>query len=127
MVDEPTLTLEILGDAPEDLLRAYLVVRDLDVTHVVEIEDGAELVLGRAPDVDVVLADTRVSRRHELCRDGTCERCATLRTGQAIGVCDKPHVCIHFDYDAKNCGGCGNVCGPSLRCSRGRCVARHSE
>ena len=63
-MDEPTVTYDLVADGPVDLFRAYLVVRDVDRTHVVELEDGADVVLGRAPDADVVIADARVSRRH---------------------------------------------------------------
>src|SRR5689334_17668828 len=46
--------------------RVYLVVRDGSNTRVVDVEDGASLVIGRAPDVHIVVDEPRVSRRHAI-------------------------------------------------------------
>jgi DNA-binding NtrC family response regulator len=47
---------------------AYLVVRGAGGARVIDLADGSTTVLGRAPDADVVVDDTRASRRHALVR-----------------------------------------------------------
>ncbi len=57
--------------APLASFRVYLLVRNQDETHVVDVPDGGTFLFGRAPEAGVGRQDARAFRRHaELRRNG---------------------------------------------------------
>ncbi len=86
--------LDAEPDAPADRPRVYLLARVGGASLVRELAEGGAVVVGRAPDADVVVDDARISRHHaRLCRAGDevlvedlGSRNGTTVGGRAVGA-----------------------------------------
>jgi len=56
---------------------------------------------------------------------GPCYQCGPLRPHPTDGMALCAEKCVDTKTDAKNCGACGNACGPNDICSQGTCVLYH--
>jgi transcriptional regulator with AAA-type ATPase domain len=67
-VDAPTDLDAFAGDWGGAAPSPHLVVSQKGIARVLEIADGAELVIGRGEDAAIAVDDTRASRRHAVVR-----------------------------------------------------------
>jgi transcriptional regulator with PAS, ATPase and Fis domain len=75
-VTDPTVaTSEPDPEAAGGHTRSYLVVRRPEGNQVIDVDDGAEIVVGRSSSANVQIDDPKVSREHAriVCRDGALQ------------------------------------------------------
>ena len=67
--DDQTTQLDLSGtQAGRGEQRAYVMLHLAGKVEVIAIDEGSELVVGRASDADIVVSDGKVSRRHSALR-----------------------------------------------------------